>query len=89
MPVASYILYCMPAMRPRVEGQLRRDPRVTLGPARDVRIPLVTQTTTHEEAVALDEILQEIPGVRRAVLIYHNFEDIHVQADEPPTPAAS
>jgi len=52
---------------------------VTVGEATATGLPVVADTATTRAAEELGERLQQVPGVRSAVLVYHNFEDV---ADE-------
>jgi nitrate reductase NapAB chaperone NapD len=52
---------------------------VTVGDATVAGLPVVADTATTRGAEELGARLQQVPGVKAAVLVYHNFEDV---ADE-------
>ena len=56
--------------------QLSRIPGVEIGESTEVGIPVATDAETSRAAEALGEQLQDLKGVKSAVLVYHNFEDV-------------
>ena len=81
MPVSSFVLRCLPQDQPAVREQLNRIAGIVIGEATGAGLPVVAETETTKAAVALGEQLQKLKGVKSAVLVYHNFEDM---ADEAP-----
>ena len=49
---------------------------VTVGEGSADGLPVVADTATTRAAEELVERLQKVPGVKSAVLVYHNFEDV-------------
>ncbi len=76
MPVSAYVIRCAPDDHPGVQAQLRALPGVEFGEPTATGIPVATDTPTTRAAAALGERLQQLPGVKSAVLVYHNFEDV-------------
>ena len=56
--------------------QLSRIPGVEIGEATDTGIPVATEAETSKAAEAIGEQLQGLAGVKSAILVYHNFEDV-------------
>lgn len=79
MPISSYVIRCAPVDQPAVLDLLRALPGVELGEPVAAGIPVVADTLTTRAAEELGAQLQRLPGVKSAVLVYHNFEDV---ADE-------
>ncbi len=75
MPVSSYAIRCEEAERPTVMARLGELPGVTVGEETPAGIPVVTESANSREARRMGEQLEQIPGVKSAVLVYHNFED--------------
>ena len=82
MPISSYVIRCAPCDQPAVRQHLMTFVGVELGPATELGLPVVADTPTTRAAAELGEQLQQLPGVKSAVLVYHNFEDV---ADEGPS----
>jgi nitrate reductase NapAB chaperone NapD len=82
MPVSSYVIRCAPADQPAARQELGKIAGVEVGAATALGLPVVADTPTTRAAAELGERLQQIPGVKSAVLVYHNFEDV---ADEGPS----
>ncbi|MBL9172140.1 MAG: chaperone NapD [Verrucomicrobiales bacterium] len=76
MPVSAYVIRCTPGDLPGVRQRLLEIPEVALGEPTDTGLPLSVYTPTHRAATELGDRLQVLPGVRAAVLVYHNFEDL-------------
>lgn len=76
MPISSYVVRCLPADQPAVQAHLRALAGVELGEPTDTGIPIVADTPRARAAEELGERLQCLPGVKSAVLVYHNFEDV-------------
>ena len=76
MPVSSYVLRCAPQDQPAVREQLRRIPGLEIGEATDAGIPVAAEADTTKAAEAIGDRLQKLNGVKSAVLVYHNFEDV-------------
>ena len=76
MPVSAYVIRCAPDDGPAVLTRLRAIPGVEVGETNDTGIPVATDTPTTRAAAELGEQLQQLPGVKSAVLVYHNFEDV-------------
>jgi len=79
MPVSSYVIRCSPEDQPAVCARLSRIPGVEIGEATDTGIPVAAEAETTNAAKEIGNQLQSIKGVKSAVLVYHNFEDV---ADE-------
>lgn len=79
MPVSSYVIRCSSEDQPSVREQLRRIPGIEIGEATDMGIPVATEAESSKAAQAIGDQLQSLEGVKSAVLVYHNFEDV---ADE-------
>ena len=84
MPVSSYVIRCLPDDQPAVREQLSRIPGIEIGEAMDTGIPVATEAQTSGEAEAIGDQLQNLPGVKSAVLVYHNFEDVADEASGLP-----
>jgi len=80
MPVSAYVIRCTAEDQPRVRAGLAGLPGVEIGEATPTGLPLAADTPTNRAAADLGERLQQLPGVKAAVLVYHNFEDV---ADDP------
>jgi nitrate reductase NapAB chaperone NapD len=76
MPVSAYVIRCAPDDQSAVLTRLRAIPGVEVGETNGTGIPVATETPTTRAAAALGEQLQQLPGVKSAVLVYHNFEDV-------------
>jgi len=76
MPISSYVLRCAPADQVAVREKLDLIPEVTVGTPTERGLPVVADTATTRAATELGEQLQRLPGVKSAVLVYHNFEDV-------------
>ena len=63
VPIAAAVLTLDPSAAPRVLAGLAADPRLLLGPAQGTRVPIVVDTPTAAEGVALVEALLGIEGV--------------------------
>lgn len=79
MPISSYVIRCAPGDQPTVRRELTAIAGVEVGDATELGLPVVADTPTTRAAADLGERLQQLPGVKSAVLVYHNFEDM---ADE-------
>ena len=77
MPISSYIVRCHPTFLNPVLRELRARGDLTIGPAVNNEIPIVSVTNTSQEAASLETQLQDMKGIRRAILVYHNFEEEH------------
>ncbi|MBI5693387.1 MAG: chaperone NapD [Verrucomicrobia bacterium] len=55
-----------------------------VGEAADGGLPVVADTASTRAAEELGERLQQVPGVKSAVLVYHNFEDVADEVASPP-----
>jgi nitrate reductase NapAB chaperone NapD len=76
MPVSSYVLRCAPEDQSSVRQQLNRLPGVEIGEGTDRGIPVAVGADTTMAAEAIGGQLQNLQGVKAAVLVYHNFEDL-------------
>ena len=76
MPVSSYIIRCPAGDQPGVLAQLKAIPGVAIGDPTDTGIPVATEAPTTKAAAELGERLRNLTGVKAAVLVYHNFEDV-------------
>lgn len=76
MPISSYVIRCSPADQPQVLKQLRGIAGLAIGEPTDMGIPVATEAPTTRAAAELGEQLQNLTGVKAAVLVYHNFEDV-------------
>lgn len=79
MPISSYVIRCAPSDQPAVRQRLTAIAGVEVGAATKLGLPVVADTPTTRAAAELGEQMQQLPGVKSAVLVYHNFEDV---ADE-------
>lgn len=86
MPVSAYVIRCLPADLPSVLDQLHELPSVIVGDPTNSGIPVVTDTPTTRAAAELGERLQQMNGVKAAVLVYHNFEDVADAMELPARP---
>ena len=84
MPVSSYVLRCTPQDQPVVREQLRRIPGVEIGEATEMGIPVAAEADTTKAAEAIGDRLQQLTGVKSAVLVYHNFEDVVDESSDRP-----
>lgn len=82
MPISSYVIRCAPGEQARVLSELLACPGVEIGEASPAGIAVATETSTTRAVQELGECLERLPGVKSAVLVYHNFEDV---ADEAAT----
>ena len=76
MPVSSYVIRCTTEDQPGVLTQLKEIPGIEIGEPMDTGIPVATEAPTTKAASELGEQLQNLTGVKAAVLVYHNFEDV-------------
>jgi nitrate reductase NapAB chaperone NapD len=76
MPVSAYVIRCTPEDRPEVLNQLRGIDGVQIGTPTDTGIPIATEADTTQAASDLGARLEQLRGVKSAVLVYHNFEDM-------------
>jgi nitrate reductase NapAB chaperone NapD len=76
MPVSSYVIRCLPEDQPAVREQLHRIPGIEIGEGTDMGIPVATEAESSKAAEAIGNQLQNLAGVKSAVLVYHNFEDV-------------
>lgn len=83
MPISSYVIRCLPGRAVEVCRALEALPEVTLGDSSDLGLTVVAETDTSQAAQQLGDLLQTLPGVMSAVLVYHNFEDVSEGADAP------
>ncbi len=56
--------------------QLKQIQGIEIGDATDMGIPVATEAPTTKAAAELGETLQNLTGVKAAILVYHNFEDV-------------
>ncbi len=80
MPVSAYVVRCAPEDQSRLRAELAGQPGIELGESASTGFPVAADTPTNRAAAELGERLQHLPGVKAAVLVYHNFEDV---ADDP------
>lgn len=76
MPVSSYVIRCAPRDQRAVLQELGRIPGLLIGEATDAGVPVAAEADTTRAAQEIGNRLQELPGVRSALLVYHNFEDV-------------
>jgi nitrate reductase NapAB chaperone NapD len=81
MPVSSYVIRCTPEDQSRVLSQLKEISGIEIGEPMDTGIPVATEAPTTRAASELGEHLQSLTGVKAAVLVYHNFEDVAEPAE--------
>jgi len=81
MPISSYVIRYAPAEQSAVRQRLSALPGVEIGEATDLGLPVVADTATNRASMDLGDKLQQLPGVKSAVLVYHNFEDV-IETDE-------
>lgn len=84
MPISSYVLRCAPQDQAAVRRSLAELGGVVVGEATDLGLPVAADTPSTRDAEALGERLQQMPGVKSAVLVYHNFEDVADAEAAPP-----
>jgi nitrate reductase NapAB chaperone NapD len=84
MPVSSYVVRCAPPDQPAVRRDLTKLDGVIVGEATELGLPVVADTATTRAAEELGKSLQQVPGVKSAVLVYHNFEDVADEVAAPP-----
>ncbi len=80
MPVSAYVIRCAAEDQSRVRAELTGFPEVEIGDPTPTGFPVAADTPDNRAAADLGERLQQLPGVKAAVLVYHNFEDV---ADDP------
>lgn len=80
MPVSAYVIRCAAEDQSRVRDGLAGLPAVDIGEPTPTGFPVAAEAPTNRAAAELGERLQQLPGVKSAVLVYHNFEDV---ADDP------
>ncbi len=85
MPVSSYVIRCAPRDQSAVRQKLCAIAGVEVGAATELGLPVVADTPTTRAAAELGERLQQLPGVKSAVLVYHNFEDVADEVTSLPT----
>jgi nitrate reductase NapAB chaperone NapD len=83
MPVSGYVIRCAPEDQCGVREQLKRIPGIEIGEATDTGIPVATEAETSKAAETIGEQLQNLKGVKSAVLVYHNFEDVTGESSTP------
>lgn len=76
MPISSYVIRCTLADQPAVLEQLRGIANLDIGEPTDSGIPVAADSPSTRAAAELGEQLQHLAGVKAAVLVYHNFEDV-------------
>jgi len=76
MPISSYVIKCAPADQATVRAQLNALPGVEVGEATETGLPVAAETPSTRAAADLGDQLQQLPGIKSAVLVYHNFEDL-------------
>ncbi len=84
MPISAYVIRCTAEDQPRVRAGLATLPGVQVGDPTPTGFPVAAESSDNRSAADLGERLQDLPGVKAAVLVYHNFEDV---AEEPVTVA--
>lgn len=57
------------------------DERLTWGPPSGERVPVVVDTLTRREERELVERLENLPGVVRVDVAFHDFSDIHGECE--------
>jgi len=75
MPISSYAIRCQDEERQAVVDHLHTMTGVIVGDETPNGIPVVVESGTTHQARESGELLEAIPGVESAVLVYHNFED--------------
>jgi len=75
MPISSYAIRYQQSEKDAVVSHLHTLAGVTVGPDSKSGIPVVVESDTTHDARESGELLEAIPGVESAVLVYHNFED--------------
>ena len=61
-------------------AKLSQIPGVEIGEPTDTGIPVAAEAETTKAAEEIGDQLQNIRGVKSAVLVYHNFEDVEDEA---------
>ena len=86
MPVSGYVIRCEPADQPAVLAQLESVSGAVIGVPAASGIPIAVETGNNRDATEMGEQLCNLAGVRAAVLVYHNFEDLpDATAPMPPS----
>ena len=75
MPISSYAIRYQDTERDAVLSHLHSMTGVTVGAETPNGIPVVVESDSTPDARESGELLEAIPGVESAVLVYHNFED--------------
>jgi hypothetical protein len=75
MPISSLVLTLEAPVKHSVYEVLAADPRVEVGEAHGLRLPVVTETRTLSEGEALAEQLGALPGVTFVDVVLVDFSD--------------
>ncbi len=77
MPISSYVLQTEGTGKEAALEALAGLPWLTIGEPAPNGIPVVVESASEHEAKARGDELAQLPGISNAVLVYHNFEDLH------------
>lgn len=83
MPISAVVITLEPSLREHALAMLSQDPRLTLGEAQGGQLPVVIETSSLAQSIALvDRELLAIPGVLLVHVIQVDFDDVDY-AQEP------
>ncbi len=75
MPVSSYILRCRPADQDRVVRNLKPVGEFMIGARAEEGIAVAVASDSQQAAEGMSHILDDVPGVLGATLVYYNTEE--------------
>jgi hypothetical protein len=75
MPISSLVLTLEPPLKPSVFEALAADPRISVGEAHGLRLPVVTETHSLSEGEALALELGALPGVEFVDVVMVDFAE--------------
>jgi nitrate reductase NapAB chaperone NapD len=78
MPVSGIVVTLdeRPEVRAEAVARLDGDARLTLGPAADLKLPVVIDTADAEAQQRAWDDVEATPGVCFVELVYHDFSDV-------------
>lgn len=87
MPVSSYVIKAASNQMDAVSKALKSIDGLECGEIEDSCIPAAYFAESESESKRVGELIEAVPGVIQASLVYHNFEDVSYQ--EPSSTALS